>query len=145
MLLSIASGEQVLPPYVINGVAYPENIEFLWSAQELAAIGLVRVANPPPPPAPIPAISDRQFFQKLANDGLVTREEALAAVSTGALPAVLETYLAGLGPDDQFAARMLLSGATVFERAHPLTNAIGAAFGLAPSQVDLFFIAAAQL
>jgi glutathione S-transferase len=34
---------------------------------------------------------------------------------------------------------------TLFERTHPLTNAIGAAFGLAPSQVDLFFVAAAQL
>ena len=40
---------------------------------------------------------------------------------------------------------LLLSGATIFARAHPLTEAIGAAQGMTPAQVDDFFRAAAAL
>lgn len=42
-----------------------------------------------------------------------------------------------------FTTEMLLSGATVFERAHPLTQAIAAAQGMNASKVDDFFRAAA--
>jgi hypothetical protein len=40
---------------------------------------------------------------------------------------------------------MLLSGATLFQRNHPLTDAIAAAQGMKPDQVDDFFRAAAAL
>ncbi|MFC7399604.1 hypothetical protein ACFQU1_20535 [Chelatococcus sp. GCM10030263] len=98
------------------------------------------------PPAPVPDISDRQFFQQLAIDGTITQEEALAAVKTGAIPASLQTIVDGIqDPAARFAAEMLLSGATTFERSHPLTDAIGQATGRTPEQVDDFFRSAARL
>jgi hypothetical protein len=99
-----------------------------------------------PPPAPVPdTISDRQFFQQLAIAGVITKAEALAAVKTGDIPAALEKFIAPLPDDQRFNAEMLLSGATLFQRAHPLTDAIAAAQGMTPEQVDDFFRAAAAL
>jgi hypothetical protein len=99
-----------------------------------------------PPAAPVPDISDRQFFQQLAVDGDISQGEALAAVTTGAIPPTLQTIVDGItDPAPRFAAEMLLSGATTFERSHPLTDAIGQATGRTPEQVDEFFRAAALL
>lgn len=101
-----------------------------------------------PPPAPVVPrdISDRQFFQQAAIAGVVTQAEALAAVQTGTIPAVLQAMVDAIqDPDEQFAATMILSGATVFERTHPLTEAIGVGAGWSSEQIDQFFIAAAQL
>jgi hypothetical protein len=47
--------------------------------------------------------------------------------------------------DQQFAAKMLVSGATVFERSHPMTVAIGTAYGWTSAQIDALFSAAAAL
>jgi hypothetical protein len=107
--------------------------------------------NEPTPYAPLPPpvpqqISDRQFFQQAAVDGLITQDEALAAVSTGAIPAVLQTIVDGItDPAEQFVAKMLLSGATVFERTHPFTEAVAAALGWTSEQINGFFVAAYQL
>lgn len=100
-----------------------------------------------PDPVYVPSlISDRQFFQQAAVLGIITQAEALAAVQTGAIPSVLQTIVDGIAdPDQKFAATMLLSGATIFERYHPFTNAVGAALGWTPDQVDQFFVAASKL
>lgn len=101
---------------------------------------------PPSPATTVPAsISDRQFFQQLAVDGIITRAEALAAVKTGDVPAALAGIVDALPEADRFGAEMLLSGATVFERTHPLSIAIGKARGMTPSDIDAFFRAAAAL
>jgi len=98
------------------------------------------------PPAPIPqTISDRQFFQQLAIQGVITQDEALAAVQTGTVPAALAALVAKLPADQQFAANMMLSGATSFERTHPLTIAIGTAYGFTDAQMDALWTAAAAL
>lgn len=118
-----------------------------WAAYQawLADGGVVTPA--PPPVVPVPQIiSDRQFFQMAAMAGLVTMDEALAAVQTGAIPAVLQTVVDGItDPAQQFGAKMLLSGATQFERYHPLTEAVGAHLGWTSEQIDQFYIQAAQL
>ena len=99
-----------------------------------------------PPPEPVPAtISDRQFFQQLAIAKVISQEEALAAVKTGDIPSALSGFIAALPDAARFNAEMLLSGATLFQRAHPLTDAIAAAQGMKPEQVDDFFRAAAAL
>ena len=90
-------------------------------------------------------ISDRQFFQQLAIAGVISQEEALAAVKTGDIPAALSGFIAALDDAARFNAEMLLSGATIFARNHPLTDAIAAAQGMKPEQVDDFFRAAAAL
>lgn len=100
----------------------------------------------PPPPVVPQTISDRQFFQQAAIAGLITQPEALAAVQTGTVPAVLMSVVDGLQDETQrFSAQMVLAGATVFERNHPLTEAVGAALGWSSEQIDAFFIAAAGL
>ena len=48
-------------------------------------------------------------------------------------------------PQGQFAARMLLSGATMFERRHPLVEAFAAHMGMTPAEVDALWLAAAVL
>jgi hypothetical protein len=100
-----------------------------------------------PRPEPVPqTISDLQFFQQLAVGGTITQAEALAAVKVGTIPATLQGIVDGLSdPAQKFAANMRLAGATVFERSHPLTEAIGAAQGMSSEQVDDFFRAASAL
>lgn len=110
---------------------------------EIDARGIV-IGEYVPPPPPVPSsVSDRQFFQALALGGMISEAEALAAVQTGALPAPIAAIVDGL--PDQFGARMLLSGATTFERGHPLTDALAAALGYSPVQTDDLFRAAAAL
>lgn len=97
------------------------------------------------PPA-MPVISDRQFFQQAALMGIITQDEAIAAVKTGTIPVVLQTIIDGItDPIQKFGAIMLVSGATQFERGHPMVSQIGAALNMSEEQIDQFFLAAAQL
>lgn len=99
-----------------------------------------------PPPSPMPeSISDRQFFQQLAVQGVISQDDALAAVRIGTIPAALQALINGLPADQQFGATMIISGATIFERNHPLTVALGADYGWTVAQLDDFFRAAAVL
>ena len=114
-------------------------IEYLSDADPL----VIAFLNPPPP---VPqSISDRQFFQQLAVQGVITQVEALSAVKTGTIPAALQTLINGLPPDQQFGANMIVSGATTFERNNPLTIAIGTAYGWSSDQINALFRAAAAL
>lgn len=102
------------------------------------------------PPAPLPPavpelISDRQFFQALALAGAITREEAIAAVKTGSIPAALQAVLDTLPEDQRFGAEMLISGATIFERSHPMVPLLGAALGKSAADLDALWTAAAAL
>lgn len=105
------------------------------------------LASLPPPREHVPeTISDRQFFQMLALTGKIEKNEALAAVKTGTIPAALQTYVDALADEDQkFAANMLLSGAVEFQRHHPLAEAIGKANGLDSAAMDQFWIGASKL
>lgn len=78
------------------------------------------------PAAVLPPISDRQFAQVLALDSVITEGEALAWAARGELPIPMEMALGQLPEDQQFAARMLLSSATTYERDHPMVPTLGA-------------------
>ncbi|PAY07193.1 hypothetical protein CK489_15445 [Bradyrhizobium sp. UFLA03-84] len=93
----------------------------------------------------IPDISLRQFYQQLAVQGVITQDDALSAVRTGALPSALQTIVNGLPQAQQFPATMMLSGASTFQRSNSMTAAIGAAYGWTSEQIDAFFVAAAQI
>lgn len=97
--------------------------------------------------ATAPAIvSDRQFAQGLALLGLITREEALAFVQTGALPDLLAAYVASIEDEPRrFEVKMLLSGAKEFHRDHPLVPAIAAWAGLDGEALDAFWSQCAAL
>lgn len=100
---------------------------------------------PPPAPQLVPSsISDRQFFQQLAGVGIISQDEALAS-NAAVIPPPLLAIIDAMPIEQRFAAKMLVSGATVFERSHPMTTAIGAAYGWNDAQIDDFFRAAAQL
>lgn len=104
------------------------------------------VPDPATPSNPVPSIiSDRQFFQQLAMQGVITQDEALAAVKTGEIPAALKQAVESLPPGRQFEATMIISGATTFQRTHPLTVAIGTACDWTDAQIDALFRAAAVL
>ena len=109
----------------------------------LAGGGVPEPYVPPPPPVP-QTISDRQFFQQLAIAGVISEDEALAS-NAAVIPAPLLVLIEQLPSDQQFAAKMLVSGATVFERNHPMTTAIGAAYGWGSAEIDAFFVASAEL
>lgn len=91
-------------------------------------------------------ISDRQFYQQAAIDGYITKQDALAAVQTGFIPAVLQSIVDQIADENErFNAEMILAGSTTFRRDHPLTNQIGAALGKTSEQMDQFFSAALVL
>lgn len=95
--------------------------------------------------APLVPISDRQFAQQLAVLGTISEAEALAWAARGDLPAAMETAIAALPEAERFAARMLLSSATTYERAHPLASALGGLLGHDEAQLDDIWRAAALL
>lgn len=101
--------------------------------------------EPPPTPEPIAPISDRQFFQALALSGDISEEEALSAVMTGTLPARIAEGVATLPNDQRFAARMLLSGATSFDRSHPMVSLLGTLIGRDDAALDALWRRASQL
>ena len=92
----------------------------------------------------IPDISRRQFFQQLAIIKIITEDEALSAMG-GTIPFGLASLIVLLPSEDVFAAKMLLTGASTFQRNHLVTIAIGKAYKWPDEQVDEFFIEAAKL
>lgn len=92
-------------------------------------------------------ISDRQFAQQLAMLGTITEAEAIAWAARGDLPEALEQAIATLPTEGgvKFAARMLLTSATTYERSHPMTAALGAILGYDAADLDDLWRAAALL
>ncbi|AWB24197.1 hypothetical protein DA075_27705 [Methylobacterium currus] len=113
--------------------------------QERDALAAQLAALQAAPAAGLPAVSDRQFFQALAQAGAITPDEALAAVMTGTLPTRIEAAVANLPEAERFAARMLVSGATTFERGHPMVARLGAALGYDAAALDALWRQAAAL
>lgn len=118
---------------------------------------LVLSPNPrPDPAAPLPELpernrlnplSDRQFFQKAALDGYITREDALAAVQTGFIPAPIQAFIDAMQDVDvRFDATMFFSGGTTFYRPHPLVEGVLMDFGLQDEEaMNAFFREAGTL
>lgn len=89
--------------------------------------------------APVPpVISDRQFAQVLALDGVITEAEALAWAARGELPSAMVTALQAIPEEGgaRFGAEMLLSAATTYERAHPLVGTLGVLLGRDGAALD---------
>lgn len=95
---------------------------------------------------PVPEeISDRQFAMGLAIAGLITQAEALAFVKTGEVPSALQVMIDAIeDAGARFDAEMLVSGATVFKRSHPLVSMIASQVGWTEQQTDQFWYDCAQ-
>lgn len=88
-----------------------------------------------------PSITRRQFFQVLAIREIITRQEALDAVATGAIPAAMEDLIAMLADDDlQWNARMVISGAKDFERGNWFVQVFGQLRNMTPAEIDALWI-----
>ncbi len=136
----VVEGDGPEVTFIPGQLAYDE----AWVVVDEVAYAAALAARTPPAPVP-EEISDRQFFQALAMAGLITKPEAIDAVAVGAVPAAMEAFFAGMSDDEEFAARMLLQGATKFERHHPLVEAFGAMNGMTPAQVDDLWRTAAAM
>jgi hypothetical protein len=130
---SIAADGTLKPNLSITDITQFQTVIDLWNA-----------ANALPPVVVIPPISDRQFFQQLAVQGIITQAEALAS-NAAVIPPELLALVNNMPVDQQFNAKMIISGAVVFYRNNPLTIAIGQAYGMTSTQMDQFFLAAALL
>lgn len=105
-----------------------------------------RTVDPATLPAPVPqSISDRQFFQQLAIQDVITEQEAENAVAIGEIPAAMTALIEMLPEQARFDARMTLKGATVFERHHEMVDTIAWLYGWTSEQVDDLFRAAGAL
>ncbi len=83
------------------------------------------------------AISRRQFYQVIAVREMITKAEALAAITTGTLPAALDAMVSLIADEDiEWQARMLLSGATEFRRSNGFVEFFGAMQGLDSGAMD---------
>jgi hypothetical protein len=108
---------------------------------EAAEIEALRNAPPPVPSA----ISRRQLLIALAQAGLITEAEALAAARTGEVPAAIDAVFSALPKEQALAARITWATMTVVERNHPLIQAVINANLATAEQVDALFRAAAEL
>jgi hypothetical protein len=103
-------------------------------------------AAPPPEVPVVPAtITRRQLLLALTAAGLITGEEALAAATTGAVPAQIDAVFADLPEAEALAARITWATMSVAERAHPLILAMINAGLATPAEVDALFVAGAAL
>lgn len=109
--------------------------------------GAVFTAPAPEPGLPsVPAeITRRQMLLAMAGAGLITGEEALAAATTGAVPAAIDAVFAELPADQALAARITWATMSVAERHHPLIQALIQAELATPEQVDAIFITGAAI
>lgn len=91
------------------------------------------------------SVSDRQFFQQLAIVGVISEAEAEAAVASGKVPAAMLALVDKLPQAERFGARMMLKGATVFERYSALIATLAALYRWDAAQTDSLFRKAAKL
>jgi hypothetical protein len=108
-----------------------------------SGVRLVQMFADVPDPSIIPqtmTISKRQFYQQAAVDDFITTTEALAAMQIGTIPPLLMNVVNTITVNsEKFKAEMLLTGASDFQRDHPLTLTIGSALSLSNTQIDTFF------
>lgn len=142
------SGEDTFAILAYQPFAVPEGKQHVGDPTYDISSGVcVEMYNVEDVPAYVPqSISDRQFAHVLALQGLISQDEALAWVKTGDVPAALQALVDEIpDPTIKFSAQMLLAGATVFERDHPMTAQLAAGLGMSSEQVDDLWRAAAAL
>ena len=94
--------------YIMDGAAVPVTPAII------AATNTVAVALVPSP------ITRRQLILALLAGGRITAEDALAAATSGTLPAPFATVLASMPAADALAARITWAAMSVAERSSPL-------------------------
>jgi hypothetical protein len=98
------------------------------------------------PPAPIPtAVSRRQLLLGLVAGGWITEDEAVAAATTGAVPAALQAVIDTLPEADRIPARITWAAMTTAYRSDALWTAIIASGTATAANIDTLFDMASQM
>lgn len=131
---------EVKPRYIPISIPMPEGNDWQWDGSKW-------YQDIEPSTQPVPdEISRRQFFQYLAVLGIISGQEALAALQSGAIPAPLQAIIDQLPTeDDQFEAQMFIIGAQNFNRLHPLSDTVRLALEWTVEQKDDFWREAYKL
>lgn len=135
-----------------NVIGLKTNSDFAWTRGPGGTVyGKIwngsAIVEPEPEPEPIPdEISRRQFFQHLAVIGIISKDEALAAMQGGVIPAPLQAIIDQLPTDDdKFNAQMFVVGAQNFNRLHWLTDVVRQAMQWTIDQRDHFWRDASKI
>jgi hypothetical protein len=142
---------------LINSVRYPSNIEQLWTAEALAAIGLYVPADPG-----IPAGKVANGFAVARVNGVVTKVYALSDAPPEPLPALapyqfrsmlalsgkaaqLDSFMDGLTDPAKTIAKAKLEYSLAFHRDNDLIDQARQAMGLSNSELDALWEQAAAI
>lgn len=120
-----------------------------WTSGDFALV------TAPPPPAPNPEeilatqradmrLTFAQLLIGLVAEGWITQAEGEAWLA-GTLPAPVTALIDTLPAEQQFAAKARAIAPSAVLRSDPLVNALGAAQGKTPEQLDAFFQTYAQV
>jgi|SRR5262245_6682945 len=90
-------------------------------------------------------ISDRQYFQQLAIENVITQNQAIDAVAGKSIPPSMAQYIQKLLPDQQFDAQMLFGGAILVRRDNSYVDGYRDFMGWTPEYMDQVFQRAAQI
>lgn len=90
-------------------------------------------------------VSRRQLLIALAQAGFVTAEQAVAAARTGDMPPPLAALADSLPAAERLAVAVTWASMQQAERLHPLVDALAAAQGATPAEIDAIFDLAASL
>ena len=141
-LVRAAKGDPLAARYE-DGCLYVPGVT---QAKLNAALAAYDPATATQPPVVVPAtISDRQFAHGLWKQSVITFEEARDFLKVGQMPAALAALVGQMPAAQRQDAELMITGSTVFERAHPFTAAIAAAFGWTDEVTDEFWTYAASL
>lgn len=100
------------------------------------------VAPPPPSPEslrPAMQLTRRQVFIGMADAGLITAPEAIAAAAIGTPPAAVEAAFMAMPPAQQTPARITFGAFQTAYRDDPMTALFQATAGMTGAQMDAFF------
>nr|WP_278422987.1 hypothetical protein [Brucella anthropi] len=136
--------------YLGDAVIAAWNTEDIEQPDELALQALIEKYQTAwdalPKDAPPSSISRRQFFQQLAVMNIITNQDAIAAMQSGAIPSPLQAIIDDLPTDNaKFEATMLIIGADSFQISHPLTEVVRLKMEWTEEQRNNFFRDAAKL
>ena len=141
----------------IRGISYQPNIGDLWTADELASLGLYEPVRPAVPRGKVVA-SERvarvddvvTFVYTLESVPLpdLNRIQFEFMVEKLGIGAAIEQAIAAMPEDTEPAqnakilARVLYRSGQTFERSHPLFTELAPAVGFTPEQIDAAWIGA---
>lgn len=134
-------GDAVIAAWNADDTEQPDEAALLALINKYQAVWNALPKDPPPA-----TINRRQFFQRLAVIGIISNQDAIAAMQSGVIPAPLQAIIDDLPTENEkFEATMLIIGADSFQLAHPLTEVVRLKMGWTEEQRNNFFLEASKL